>query len=176
MIDWVTVVLLVAPAFFVQTFWHEAAHAVVAKAQGLDIASFKIWPHKANGDRFYWGRVVYDNPRHCTVSDEGTAIRATAPFAASLFLLSVLASLKLCVEMRLHNVLLTGLDVWIATVGVDLTRGFLQAFTRKERGDINKAREALDWPIPVVRAIAGTGIALVVASVLSLVGPDLLGH
>lgn len=174
MISWASVPYFIAPAYFLQTLLHEASHACVAKLQGLQITSFKIWPHKAENRRWYWGRVTYSNTDDVEISSEGIAVRAMAPFASSLFLLSVLASIKLSVEFGPNNVLLTGLDVWIVAMGTDLVRGLLQAFTQEDHGDIHKARMALDTPIEAVHAVAGAGVTLVTATVFALVGPDII--
>lgn len=171
-VDWPYVLLFALPAFFLQTLVHESAHAAVARLQGLTIESFKIWPHFVDHDNdpstrelYFWGRVVYSNAWNVPVSDTGTALRAGVPLIVGTILLVVLVLLKLSVGIHAHNVLLTGWNVWMVAVGTDLTRGWLQAFTRRERGDVNKARDALDASVGATRLVATAGIFLAATTV-----------
>lgn len=147
---WWLIFVFACPAYFVETFQHEASHALFAWAQNRGWPrSFKIWPHWVDHDNdpstrelFFWGRVVYGYPKPGYFdTKKGRAARSWAPFITGIPIWG------LCL---LYSGYLGELDVldwafftfWGAST-VDRVNGLLQPLYRETRGDANKGAAAL---------------------------------
>lgn len=175
MIDWLLVALLAIPGFLFQTFLHEASHAVVALRHGLAITSFKFWPHRVDGERFFFGRVTYRHPGLDVSTDTERALRSGAPLISGSFMLAALSMIKLLAGPELDQSTNTVLLICSATVGMDLFRGFLQAVWRTDRGDANKVARYLGIGPKLKVALGVVFAAAVLAMMMMIVGPDLYG-
>ena len=154
MLDWLTVTLCVIPAYFLQTTIHEGAHAIFGLLQGLEIEHFKVWPHRGNRQRFYWGSVRFFQPKTVTLSDAENAWRAAAPFVVSGALWTVNFAVIGNWAPFPSRILMSVLAVFWTAQTIDLVRGFLLAWWGSDFADINKAGTYGKLPKPILRGMA----------------------
>lgn len=162
---WWLVLLLIPLAYLVQVLVHEGAHALMAHLQGLEVTSFRFWPHTLETPegkrRFLFGRVTYRLPEGADwPSDFETLLRAWAPFIVSIPLIMCLGLVIFFVTMG--PILKTVLSVWMTAAVIDVIRGLLQAWRDDDYLDINKGRIAMDIPASYVRFGAAMKIMFLV--------------
>lgn len=162
-LDWITVLVLLWPAWIVEVFLHEASHAAFALVQGMRINSFKIWPHQHNG-RWKFGRVSYSAPIDSpALRPVPKAWRAGAPFVVitPLWVL-LLTTFLLDVWRELWPSALTAIFIFWTGNTVDLVHNWALALYSKHPVHVTKVAALLN-----IKPIAVRLTAIVAVLVLS---------
>ena len=145
--DWLFTLILLVPGFFVQTLWHEGSHAVLAMKSGAKITSFKFWPHIADNDRFYFGRVQWEMKKPNFMTNAERAMTSWAPF-----IVGVPLWLLLCVVLK-WVLFEPVIAAWLICVTIDVAKGMLQPWWRRDRGDANRGATMLQLDKRILKAL-----------------------
>lgn len=163
---WLWIVLNI-PAYFVQTFVHEGAHAVFHILAGRRITSFKIWPHFVAKDHdddpktpdrifYFWGRIVSE-PKPGSILTQSE--RATMHFAPWLVGIPLWVAIAVAIMLGSGSWLL----VFLGATTIDLVRGSLQPWWRLERGDANRGALVIGLSRGILKLVGALLAALLVA-------------
>ena len=158
-------------AYISETLLHEGSHAIVALRHGMEIVSFKFWPHWHDHDNdpstrelMYWGRVSW-RPKTIQNGMPVGIDRASiclAPYVVGLV-----------VWVALLSALCFGAPRWLAVFGaavtIDMTRGLLQPFWRVSKGDVNRAAVVMGWDRSRVKLAGAIIVDVLMMGVVFLV-------
>lgn len=130
------------PEFFLNTFIHEGAHAIVAMGFGNKVVEFQPWPHMKNGE-FYFGRMRYSGEN---ITPQARMWTSAAPMLTDAMMISILFGISAGGKFPKHKMGAMALLVFSAGFVVDLVN---HVKSTNPRSDINKLEsrlsEATGW-------------------------------
>ena len=144
--DWLWVLLL--PVYLIlSTFRHEAAHAVVATAQGAEIIKFVFWPSVHETGKFYFGYVSWRGGTTNWLVD-------AAPYFMDILTFSIFFPILYWVRFRWHS-------LWLNLVIIGLVSPIINSLYNYIRGgDIRELLAVLpDLPVHAC-FLLGLGLAV----------------
>ena len=144
--DWLWLLLL--PVYLIiSTYRHEAAHAIVATAQGAEVLEFAFWPSIYKTGKFYFGYVSWQGGETNWLVD-------AAPYFMDILTYGVFFPIVFWVRFPWHS-------LWLNLVIIGLFSPIVNTFYNYIRGgDVRDLLAALpDLPVHVC-FLLGFGLAI----------------
>jgi len=110
-------VLLIPIYQIISTLRHEGAHALTAMAYGFPIITFKVLPHRFEGN-FYWGRVSW------LPTDKDRSLIYMMPYIVNLLFIAVGVLLTKLVEWSSFHIYAVAMILLVISPAIDMVYNF----------------------------------------------------
>lgn len=146
--QWVTLLIVIIPLWFLQNVVHELSHGLTLKlGWGWN---FKLWPFPSNKlGRFTFACTMYEStPSSKDPGDNGWALVSIMPRVVNIILMFLMAILlAVCSNMIISIVFLA--FMW--TNLIDFCVGMLSSLNKPNKSDIWEFQKRLEIPINYLR-------------------------